>query len=42
VDINTFMRNFYITFPRFFMDKRYKLITFAPKGDNVENLSKYS
>lgn len=36
VDIHTVMSNKLKTFPRFFINKRYKLITFAPNVDIVD------
>ncbi len=36
VDIHRVMSNKLKTFPRFFINKRYKLITFAPNVDIVD------
>ena len=36
VDIHIVMSNKLKTFPRFFINKRYKLITFAPNVDIVD------
>ena len=40
VDIHIVISNFCCTFPRFFFNKRYKLINFAPNWENVDNYVK--
>ena len=37
VDMHTFIHGFFLSFPRFFAEKRYKLSNFAPKLEIVEN-----
>jgi hypothetical protein len=38
-DINSFIIIFFVRFPLFFAEKRYKLINFAPEMEIVDKLS---
>ena len=38
VDINALFKHFFVSFPRNFAEKRYKLINFAPKLESVDKV----